>query len=108
EVFDEPVPLHDADAVLTGNRSTKSQGELEEPFGKFWRECELCFVVPGEQEHRVEVAVACVSPRTRRDAEPPSDLERLLDRFAEPVERHCNVLACLAAALSIHDQRQTV
>ena len=36
------------------------------------------------------------------------DMVRFFGRLAQPVERHCNVLARLAAALGIHDERQTV
>ena len=56
----------------------------------------------------MQVAVARVTPRAGRHAESASDLERFDDRFAEPVERHRDVLARLAASLCVDDERQTV
>ena len=94
--------------MLAGDRSAEPQRELEKLFGEPRRKRELVLVVLRQQERRVEIAVARVTPGARRDAQPPPDLERLLDRLAEPVERHCNVLARLAAALGIDDERQAV
>ena len=62
ELLAEPVPLDEADAVLARDRSAEPEGEFEERFGNPRRERELFFFVAREQERRVEVAVAGVTP----------------------------------------------
>src|SRR5687767_2309520 len=104
----EPVPLDEADAVLAGDRPAEPERELEQLLGHARRQRELSLVLDVEQEGRVEVAVARVAPGAARQAEPATDLERLLDRLGEPVERHGDVLARLATALRTDDQREAV
>src|SRR5205085_175769 len=108
ELFAQPLRLHRADAVLAGDRASEAQREREQLFGCARRELRVVLAVAGEQERRVQVSVARVSPRRRRQAETRADRERLLDRFREPVERNGDVLARLAAALRNDAQRDAV
>jgi len=75
ELLCEPVALDEADAVLAGDRAAEAECQLEERLRELRGELELTLVVTGEQERRVEVAVAGVAPRASGDSETAAHLE---------------------------------
>ena len=75
ELLREPVALDEADAVLAGDRAAEAECQLEERLRELRGELELTIVVAGEQERRVQVAVAGVAPRASGDPETAADLE---------------------------------
>ena len=91
--------LRDAEPVLAGHRAAQADGQREQVLGGSPGSVDLLGARPVHQERGVEVAVAGVSPRRRRKVVASSDLDRLLDRFCQPVERDGDVLADLPAAL---------
>ena len=108
ELLRKPVPLHEADAVLARDRSAEPQRELEERFRELRRERELSSSSAASRNDVCRLPSPAWPHEQAGTPRLPTDLERLLDRLAEPVEWHCDVLARLAAALGVDDERQTV
>src|SRR5262249_50677338 len=94
----EPAPLRPADPVLAGDRAAEPDRHREELFGPGPGAVELRLVARVDDEVRVHVAVARVTPAAGLQAVAAADLDRLLDRLRQAVERHDHVLAGLAAA----------
>src|SRR6266496_187659 len=94
----ELPPLQPADAVLAGNGSAEAHRQGEQLCGRNVRPGELVLVMRGDEERRVQVAVTRVSPAAGDEVVAAPDRNRLVDRFAEPVEGDDDVLAHFAAA----------
>src|SRR5829696_10004699 len=95
----EPAAAYEAQAMLAGHRAAEVQRHRQQIVGGARRAAELVRVVGREQECRVDVAVARVTPAAGRQAVAAADLERSLDRLFQSVERDGEVLAQLRAEL---------
>src|SRR4051812_35216634 len=103
----ELAALQPADPVFAGNRAAQAEGELEELVASRIRASLFVGIVRREEKRRMDVPVARVAERERRDPVALADLERLARHLPEAVERHGDVLAEGPAPLRQDRERRT-
>ena len=93
----EVAALDPADAMLSRDRPTEADRQLEQLIAGLVRPLDRGAVAAVKQKARVQIAVAGMTPAARVQSVAPADLDGADDRLGEPVEWYRHVFRKLSA-----------
>ena len=121
DLLDGPVELHragaplllelaalPAEAVLSGDRAAERDGQVEQLLDGTIGTFDLVLVAGVDEEVRVDVPVARVTPADRLKTVSSADLDGAVDDLGEPVEWDGDVLRDLSAANRRRGERNSL